>query len=50
MASETNLKSSFPEVTSETISSIQSTSKSQKTQSNIYDFCHMAPKGEEYDF
>ena len=49
MASETNLESSLPEVTSETMSSIQSTSKSQKNWSNIHNFCCTVSKGEERD-
>jgi len=49
MASETNLESSLPEVISETMSSIQLTSKSRKNRSNIYNFCRTVPKGEERD-
>ena len=47
MALETNLKSSLPKVISKTMLSIQSTSKSQKNWSNIYNFCRTVPKGEE---
>ena len=47
MALETNLESSLPKVTSKTMLSIQSTSKSRKNRSNIYNFCRIALKGEE---